>query len=299
MPRPTSVASDPAADRRDEPRDRRASPAIGRHARLEVTFARRRGRTVISHAYAEPPFRVGRAFADGDGLHLILASSAPGVFGGDVLQQTFRVESGARVRLTSQAAQQAHPVPGAATARLSTTCEVEAGGELGCEWHPLIPFAGARVDQAIDVRIAGGGCFFWSDALMAGRLAGGERWQFASLAHEFRVTRDDRLEYLERYRLDPRARGVSRPWIADEATYFGTVLMSGRAIDDEPVERLHTGLAVANGLRGAVSQLGRRLVLVRLLSTSGPPFHDARARSYRVLWASSEALEVHREAARL
>ena len=42
------------------PTDRRGRPTVGRHARLELVFSMRRGRTVLAHAYAEPPFRVGR-----------------------------------------------------------------------------------------------------------------------------------------------------------------------------------------------------------------------------------------------
>src|SRR5216684_1595331 len=87
--------------------DRRASE-VGRRARLELRFVEQRGRTVLADAYAEPPFRVGRTFQEGAGLHMIMASSAPGVFGGDSLDQVVHVEEGATVRLTSQSAMQVH-----------------------------------------------------------------------------------------------------------------------------------------------------------------------------------------------
>ncbi len=90
-------------------RDRRKAADVGRRARLELVFACRDGRTVLADAYAEPPFRVGRSFPDGDGLHMILASAAPGIFGGDSFEQVIRLERGARVRLTSQSALQVHP----------------------------------------------------------------------------------------------------------------------------------------------------------------------------------------------
>jgi urease accessory protein UreH len=277
MPRPTSVATVRVRDRFVEPCDRRAPSAVGRQARLELTFARRRGRTVLAEAYAEPPFHVGRTFPEGDGLHLILASSAPGVFGGDCFRQTIRVERGACVRLTSQSAQQVHPVPGAVPTRLVTTCLVEDEAALWCEWHPLIPFAGAELDQRIDVHIGGSGCLYWSDALMAGRLAGGERWRFSSLAHELSVTREDCLEYLERYRIDPRERDVTRRWMAGDATYFGTVLLSGWPLDPELAHRLQGELASVDGLQAAVDQLDQRLLLVRykgsdLVSCASAPF---------------------------
>src|SRR5262245_50099929 len=43
-------------------RDERPLSVIGRHARLDLTFLYRSGRTVLAEAYAEPPFRVGRWF---------------------------------------------------------------------------------------------------------------------------------------------------------------------------------------------------------------------------------------------
>ena len=90
-------------------RDDRLPADVGRRARLELVFGFRDGRTVLVDSYAEPPLRVGRCFENGRGLHLILASSAPGIFGGDAIRQTIRLEPGAIVTLTSQSATQLHP----------------------------------------------------------------------------------------------------------------------------------------------------------------------------------------------
>jgi urease accessory protein len=250
--------------------------AVGRHARLDLVFDYRDGRTVLAHAYAEPPFRVGRWFAEADGLHMILTSSAPGVFGQDHLQQTVRVRGGARVRLTSQSAMQVHPSPDAAVAHVQSSYHVEDGAHLHCDWLPLIPFEGARIDQRIDVNISGGGYLYWSDALMSGRQAYGERWKFAFLAHEIVVCRDGAPEYLERYRIQPNELAVSRPWAAGEASYLGTTLMSGRVIESGAAERLHMELGRLAGVRAAVDRLDERVLLARLLSASGPRFHEAR-----------------------
>src|SRR5262249_3220755 len=53
-------------------RDERLASVVGRHAQLELDFVYRNGRTMLAQAYAEPPFRVGRWFAEADGLHMIL-----------------------------------------------------------------------------------------------------------------------------------------------------------------------------------------------------------------------------------
>ena len=267
-------------------RDERPRAVVGRHARVDLDFRYRNGRTVLAEAYVEPPFRVGRWFADGDGIHMILASSAPGAFGHDRLQQSVHVGCGARVRLTSQSAIQVHPSPDGATARLRSVYRVDDDAQLHCDWHPVIPFAEARLDQRIRIDIAGGGCLYWSDALMSGRQARGERWRFASLAHEIAVSRDGSLEYLERYRIQPGEVDVSRPWAAGEASYLGTTLMSGRPIEADAAARLHEELGGFGGVRAAADFLDERLLLVRLLSKDGPAFHDAR----RWIWDRRERL---------
>src|SRR5262245_15530364 len=205
-------------------RDGRSTENVGRQARLELTFGCRRGRTVLLHSYAEPPLRVGRVLPDADGIHLILASSAPGVFGGDSLTQSIVVESGARVRLSSQSALQVHPNDASELATMASTYRVERDGHLVCEWDPIIPFANARFQQRIGIDLADDASLFWSDALMAGREARGERWRFSQLAHELQLVYGGTLAYMERYAIAPDASAPGRRWTVDDASYFGTVL---------------------------------------------------------------------------
>jgi urease accessory protein UreH len=263
--------------------DRRQTAAVGFHARLELAFGWRRGRTVLDYAYAEPPFRVGGCFGEGGRLHVILASLAPGVFGGDRLEARITVKAGARVRLTSQSALQAHPNPDGAPASLRASYEVEDGASLHCEWHPLIPFADARLDQSIDVRLAEGAFLYWSDAMMAGREGRGERWKFSALEHELKVWRSNSPEYIERFNLVPPERTLSHRWMAGTSCYFGTALVSGRRLEADAIERLHRSLNEIEGLRGAADLVDERLAVVRVTASAGPGFHLARKRINQAL----------------
>ena len=264
--------------------DSRDTPRVGRQARLELVFACRRGRTVLAHAYAEPPFCVGRCFQQDDGVHMILTSSAPGMFGGDSFEQRITVEHGARVRLTSQSALQVHPSPNQEAAQLVASYEIGENAELVCEWDPMIPFAKARFDQRVSVKLAGTARLLWCDAWMAGRAsarlppdsAEGERWAFSGLTHELKVRRGNSLEYLERYRLSPSEQPLESAWIAGEASYFGTVLSSGWPADLAAITALHETLAACASVRAAADLLGEKLAIVRLMSASGARFHDAR-----------------------
>jgi urease accessory protein len=261
--------------------DCRATSDVGRTARLELVFSFRGGRTVLTHGYAEPPFRIGATLADSHRARMILAWSAPGVFGGDCLEQRVRVERGASVSLVSQSALQAHPSPGAAVARLRTIVEVEDDAELRCEWDPLIPFPGARLSQRCDVQLAPAARLYWSDAFMSGREGRGERWAFRTLDHELAVSRGGMLAYLERYRLEPGTQPLTVPWVASDCCYFGTAVAHGGVLPAP--DTLQQELSSFEGLRAAVDLLDPQLTLVRLMASRGTPFHDARTHVRRGL----------------
>jgi urease accessory protein len=257
-------------------RDSRTPSDIGRVARLDLVFACRRGRTVLAHAYAEPPFRVGRLLYAGPFAQLILICSGPGIFTGDRLEQRVRIEAGARVLLLSQAALQLHPAAAAVPASIESWYEIEDDATLDCFWDPVIPFAGARLEQRVDLKIAGGGELFWSDGLMSGRVGRGETWGFAALDHELRANVAGSLAYLERYHLAPQPRAVTHPWRADRAHYLGTTIVRSPAATAGRAEEAQQRLHGIDGLRAGVDRLEPGLVVGRVMAESGPAFVSSR-----------------------
>jgi urease accessory protein len=260
-----------------ENQDRREPAAVGRHARLELVFGYRRGRTVISHAYAEPPFRIGQSFDLGSAVYLIIVCSGPGVFAGDCLQQSVRVEPGACVLLGSQSALQVHPDVGSSGARLHHRYTVAEEGELHCQWDPLIPFAGARLAHRVELDLANGSRLYWSDALMSGRSARGEDWMFSEVAHELRLGVGGSLKYLERYRLAPEQRAITSGPMAGDARYLGTALVHHPGASAAAAEALQHELDRIESVRGGVDLVEPNVIVARLLARRGPQFRTARA----------------------
>ena len=256
--------------------DSRSASDVGRRARMELVFACRRGRTVLAHAYAEPPLRVGRLLDVGPMAQMILVCGGPGVFAGDRLEQRVRVEPGARVLLISQAALQVHPGEASNPATLDSSYDVAPDAALDCFWDPLIPFAGSRLRQRIALRVAEGGQLFWSDALMSGRAARGESWRFESIDHELRACVGGSLQYLERYTLSPRSRAPWGPWAAARAAYMGTTIVSSDAATADRAEEAQQRLSTTDGLRAGVDCPAPRLLVGRLLASRGPQFAAAR-----------------------
>jgi len=255
--------------------DARAPEAIGRRARLELSFERRRGRTVLAHSYAEPPFRVGPTFQIDDAAYVILVCTGAGIFAGDSLRQSIRVAGGARVVMASQSALQAHPSAAAAAAAIHHDYVVEDEGELQCHWDPLIPFAGARIDQRFDLRLGESSRLYWSDAVLAGRVRRGEVWRFESLAHELSLRIGGSLAYLERYRLTPASRAVGGPWMAGGARYLATAIVHHDAATSAAAEMLQRSEGAAVDL--GVDLVHPKTIVGRILAGDGAPFAAARA----------------------
>lgn len=263
--------------------DRRVPAVVGRHARLDLVFECRGGRTVITHGYAEPPLRIGRSFDVNGAAFVILVCTGPGVFAGDSLHQRVSVGRGARVLIASQSALQVHPGGAPAPATLCGEYVVEAGGELHCHWDPVIPFAGARLVQRFDVRAGGTSRVYWSDGLMSGRVGRGETWQFDVVDHELRFTCEEAVQYLERFCLAPRERDPRRPWIMAEANYLGTTLVHHDAATPASAGALQRQLDRFEGVRAGVDVVQSSVLAVRLLGTSGPAWAAARARCREAL----------------
>jgi urease accessory protein len=165
---------------------------------------------------------------------------------------------------------------------------VEADAELHCQWDPVIPFAGAWLDQRFELEIAEGASLYWSDALMSGRAARGERWRFRELAHQLRLNVSGSLKYQERYRLAPLARDPSRTWLAGDADYLATALVShgnASAMHAEELQQEVDRLA-ASGVRGGVDLVEQGLIVARILSRDGAAFSHLRS-AYRAVALAS------------
>jgi urease accessory protein len=207
---------------------------------------------------------------------VIVVCSGPGLFAGDALDQRVTVRSGARVVLTSQAALQVHPGPAADAAIVRHSYTIEPEAELHCHWDPVIPFAGARLDQHYDLQLARESRVYWSDALMAGRVARGERWRFDTLAHTLRFRLGESLAYLERYRLDAERGRADRAWAAGGATHVGTTVIHDALASADAASALHAVLQRTVDLRGAADLVERRLIVARVLGENGASFAAAR-----------------------
>jgi urease accessory protein UreH len=232
---------------------------VGRRARLDLRFAHHHGRTILADSYCEVPFKFTRLI----GEQLILMHSTAGVFGGDDLEASIHVESGARVVITQQSATKIHPSISGSAAVQRTRITVDDGAELQIYFEPLIPFAGSRLRQSTAIDVAPGGRLFYWEGFMTGRVGRGESWEFDELATETSLSSKDQLLYLDRFRL-------LREQDMGNVRYVGTGLCFSQEAA-RLVEKLHELMPEAG-----VDIPAENVVAVRTGSETGPEYHRYR-----------------------
>jgi urease accessory protein len=159
---------------------------------------------------------------------------------GDVATMSVVAQDGARVHLTSQSATRAYRCE---TAPIRQRISLEARGDSLLEWwpDPLIPYAGASIDQEIQIRVQEGAALLVADCWLAGRVARGEIHQYARLALTTAATRPDgSLLFRDALRLEPAVQRPDVLGLLGEAKAVGSYFLLG---PDLP-QRLEVPLAL-------------------------------------------------------
>jgi urease accessory protein len=245
----------------------RASLAdVGRRGRLELIFAFQNGRTILRHAYCEVPFKITGVLNSGrPAAHLILMQCTAGLFGGDEVSCSIRIERGARVLLTQQAATKIHPSDNRAALQRNHVV-VETGAELQLYLEPVIPFADSAIEQTTRIDLEQGARLVFWESFMSGRVGRGERWRFREFASETVLSVNNDLVYLDRFRLvgpDPQ----HARWAMNDCNYIGAGLFVGEQARCFAGE-LHQAIPEAG-----VDLLNNHVTLARIARRSGPDFH--------------------------
>ncbi len=232
-------------------------PAREDRAQLDLAFARRGGKTVLSRRLFRWPFVLTRTFAldrvPAHMLTVILQTSSGAMHGGDRLRQRFHIQGGAAAHVTTQGASSIHRADPGLTTEERVVITVEEGGYMEYLPEPRILFPDAALDQTIEIDCAAGGVAVVSDAFtIHDPEARGRR--FRRLASTTTLRCDGRDPVLvDRMDISGLGRGRTGRYAA-----FGSVLLAtpGRADGVQAlVEELTAGFATIPGLYGAASTL--------------------------------------------
>jgi urease accessory protein len=213
-------------------------------------------------------------------LEAVIVNTAGGMAGGDRFDLDITAEAGARLTVTTAAAEKIYRSLGAPTEIGARLC-VGAGGALAWLPQETILFDRVALRRTIDVQLAGDAALIMAEATIFGRSAMGENVVNGCFFDRWRVRRAGVLAFAETIRLDGAIAQRLRPRaVTAGGAAAATVLkFPGDDAHVAAVRRLETGFTGEVGVSAFNGFLLARLVardgaalrrdLVGLLTTLG------------------------------
>ena len=173
---------------------------------------------------------------EGEGLSGVFVNTAGGIAGGDRFDIDITAGEGARLTLTTAAAEKVYRATGPAAA-LNIALKAEAGAHLAWLPQETILFDRARITRRIDIDLADDASLLLCEIVVFGRAAMGERMRHGEFIDRWRLRRAGRLVFAETIRLDGDIGAkLSQPAIANGGVAIGTALIVPG--DEAVVERI-------------------------------------------------------------
>ena len=173
---------------------------------------------------------------EGDGLSAVFVNTAGGVAGGDRFDIEITAQEGARLTLTTAAAEKVYRAT-AQPAELNIALKVADGAHLSWLPQETILFDRAKMSRRIDIDLAEAASLVLCEIAVFGRAAMGERMAQGAFIDRWRVRRGGKLIFAETVRLEGDIGAkLMRPAIAKGGVAIGTALI---VPGDEPlIERI-------------------------------------------------------------
>jgi urease accessory protein len=207
----------------------RAASAIfaANRARGKVAFDVRLedGVTRRGQLHESGSLRVRFPSPEADGLSAVFVNTAGGVAGGDRFDIDITAGEGARLTLTTAAAEKVYRAPDQ-VAQLNISLKAASGAHLGWLPQETILFDRARIFRRIDIDLAEDATLLLCEIVVFGRAAMGERMQRGEFVDRWRLRRGGRLVFAETVRLDGDiGEKLARPAVANGGVAIGTALI--------------------------------------------------------------------------
>jgi urease accessory protein len=197
----------------------RAQGKVAFDVRLE-DGATRRGRLHESGS-----LRVRFPSPEADGLSAVFVNTAGGVAGGDRFDIDIAAGEGARLTVTSAAAEKVYRASSEA-AQLNIALKAASGAHLGWLPQETILFDRARISRRIDIDLAESASLLLCEIVVFGRSAMGERMLSGEFVDRWRLRRGGRLVFAETVRLDGDiGEKLAKPAVANGGVAIGTALI--------------------------------------------------------------------------
>lgn len=255
---------------------------VGRDGFLGLRFEPRSGKTTLTQCRFKLPLQALATSELADGTaYLMLLNPTGGVVGGDFLSTQITLGSGSRVCLTTPSATRVYRTLDRPAIQETT---ISVGESASLEYVPdhVIPHSGSRFRQSLRVAMeTGSRAIFW-DALAAGRIARGERWEFREVDSRLELYMRGRPIFLNRTRIRPSDFDPTRLGVTDGLNYLATLVIVSDQLNDweQVVAALNAELIGVPEIRGGVSALANSGCVLKLLAHTA----SEMTRAQMILW---------------
>jgi len=242
--------------------------AVGRVA---FTVAADAGRSRRGRVHEAGALRVRFPNGDGQTLEAVTVNTAGGMTGGDRFDIDVKVGAGAKLTLTTAAAEKIYRSLGPDT-EIRVKLDVGQGGTLAWLPQETIVFDQVRLRRSIDVDLKHGAQLLLVEAVLFGRSAMGETVTQGRFIDRWRVRVGGALVFAETVRIDGLiAQSLAQPAVAAGGVAVATVLKIPGTDNDVAALR-----AISDTLAGEVGiSTWNGLAVVRLVAPDGAALrHD-------------------------
>ncbi len=206
----------------------------GLHGHLDLVCALDgRGVSTLTHQSFRAPLHISKPWLEDTTLIVHIVNQTAGLLAGDEVETNIRVETGARLLVTSPSASRAHRTP-TGEIYLRQTYQVAAGGALEVFPEIFIPQAGTTCHQHTRIEVSSGGSLLYIDSLAPGRVASGESFAYTLLDWRTDLLIDDRPVLRERSPLRPGAPNLQALRDVFPNAYYATIHLVEPAEPDAP-----------------------------------------------------------------
>jgi urease accessory protein len=261
---------------------------VGRDGFLGLRFERRLGRTILAQCRFKLPLQVLTPVELADGTAcLMLLNPTGGLVGGDFLLTQVVQEADTRVCLTTPSATRVYRTRAQAAVQ-ETQIQVGEGATLEYLPDHVIPYRDSKFRQLLRVDMGRGSrAIFW-DALAAGRVAHGERWNFDEVDSRMEISLLGKAVFLNRTRIRPAGLDPERLGFADGFGYLATLVIVADELGGwkETAAAMDTELRNMPQVYGGGTALASGGCVVKLLARSASDLVGAQA----ALWGRARQI---------
>lgn len=234
---------------------------------MQLEFKRKQsGETYVSKQYFKLPLQVFPAnYLDQDGTaFLYLLNPSSGMLEGDLFDIQFHLKEQSSAVITTPSSNKIYRSKGKDT-RQEVSATVESGSVLEYLPEHNVPYKESRFYQKSTFYVEKNASLFTWDAVMPGRMARNESFDFTSYCSNISLYYDGHLKLREGMKLLPADFDPHNPAILEHYPIFVTAYLTAEKIPESLTVKLKTYMDGVNKICGGCSMPDTHVLVIKIL----------------------------------